>query len=112
MDIITSLSRSDLQAMPREAEAALPPKYSNAPVPIPVALVPTPTQSFREHRKMLKALVQPGIPRSATTAAAGPSPIPIPLPLPLPVGARVLMWKQDPQIGEIGIRKADLGRLP
>lgn len=50
---------------------------------------------------MLKALVQPGVPRSATTVAAGPSPIP--LPLPLPIGARVLMWKQDPQVGEIGI---------
>jgi hypothetical protein len=34
--------------------------------------------------------------------AAGPSPIP------LPIGARVLMWKQDPQVGEIGIRKAFL----
>ena len=43
---------------------------------------------------------------SATTVAAGPSPIP--LPLPLPIGARVLMWKQDPQVGEIGIRKAFL----
>jgi hypothetical protein len=108
MDITTSLSRSDLQTMTQDAEPALPPKYSNAPVPIPVAFVPTPTQSFREHRKMLKALVQPGVPRSATTVAAGPSPIPIPLPLPLPIGARVLMWKQDPQVGEIGIRKAFL----
>jgi len=108
MDITTSLSRSDLQTMTQDAEPALPPKYSNAPVPIPVAFVPTPTQSFREHRKMLKALVQPGVPRSATTVAAGPSPIPIPSPLPLPIGARVLMWKQDPQVGEIGIRKAFL----
>jgi hypothetical protein len=94
--------------MTQDDEPALPPKYSNALTPIPVAFVPTPTRSFREHRKMLKALVQPGVPRSATTVAAGPSPIPIPLPLPLPIGARVLMWKQDPQVGEIGIRKAFL----
>ena len=92
--------------MTQDAELPLPPKYSNAPAPIPVGFVPTPTRSFREHRKMLKALVQPGVPRSATTVAAGPSPIPIPLPL--PIGARVLMWKQDPQVGEIGIRKAFL----
>jgi hypothetical protein len=43
-------------------------------------------------------------------AAAGPIPIPVPIPpfpIPLP-GARVLLWKQDPSVGEIGIRKAYL----
>ena len=58
----------------------------------------------------MKALVQPGMPRSAALAA-GPSPIPIPIPIPpFPffTGARVLMWKQDPTVGEIGVRKAFL----
>src|SRR4030095_13124281 len=35
-------------------------------------------------------------------------PIPIPIPIPVLVGPRVLLWKQDPSVGEIGIRKAFL----
>src|SRR5262245_7527408 len=60
--------------------------------------VPTPTIQYRVHRKTLKATVQPGI----------PLPVPIPIPLPVLMGSRVLMWKQDPSVGEIGIRKAYL----
>ncbi len=58
---------------------------------------PTPTISYRARRKEMRAAVGPGIPR----------PTPIPLPRPLP-GARVLMWKQDPSVQEIGIRKSFL----
>jgi len=66
---------------------------------LPISFVPTPTREYREHRKAVRATREP--------AAPSPIPIPIPIPLPLP-GARVLMWKQDPSVGEIGIRKAYL----
>ncbi|MDB6151921.1 MAG: hypothetical protein JWL90_374 [Chthoniobacteraceae bacterium] len=42
--------------------------------------------------------MEPGIPAT---------PVPIPVPLPLP-GARVLMWKQDPSVPEINVRKTFL----
>jgi hypothetical protein len=64
---------------------------------IPAGFVPTPTIEYRSHRKAMRTAVGPGIPR----------PRPIPLPIPLP-GSRVLMWKQDPSVQEIGIRKAFL----
>ncbi len=64
---------------------------------IPVGFVPTPTIDYRSHRKQMHAAVGAGTPRR----------VPIPLPRPLP-GARVLMWKQDPSVQEIGIRKAFL----
>lgn len=68
------------------------------PDAVPIDFVPTPTNEYREHRKITKAASGVGTP---------PAPTPIPIPLPLP-GARVLMWKQDPTVGEIGIRKAYL----
>ncbi len=64
---------------------------------IRVTQVPTPTDEYRRHRKTMKATVQPGKPVL----------IPIPIPRPLP-GARVLIYKQDPSVGEIGIRKSYL----
>jgi hypothetical protein len=45
----------------------------------------------------MEALVEPGKPI-----------IEAPRPLPTPVGARVLIWKQDPSVTEIGIRKVYL----
>lgn len=66
---------------------------------VPVAFVPTPTDEFRRHRKLFKATVQPGTPAPA---------IRIPIPIPRRVGARALIWKQDPTVGEIGIRKVFL----
>lgn len=65
---------------------------------VPVSYVPTPTQEYRTHRKLMRAAAGVGIP---------PPALPIPIPLPLP-GARVLVFKQDPSVGEIGIRKAFL----
>ena len=41
------------------------------------------------------------------TGADG-EPAPAPVPLPFAFGARVLMWKQDPSVTEIGTRKAFL----
>ena len=68
---------------------------------LPVSLVPTPTIDYRIHRKFTKATVGAGI----------PTPVPIPpLPTPLLSGPRVLIWKQDPSVLEIGIRKAYLPR--
>ena len=68
---------------------------------IPVALVATPTIEYRTHRKTVKATMEP--------AAPLPSPIPLPIPLPLPViGSRVLIWKQDPTVAELGVRRAYL----
>jgi hypothetical protein len=68
---------------------------------VPVGFVPTPTADYRHHRKLVKA---------TTAVGAPPVPSPIPVPIPLPVGPRVLMWKQDPSVAEIGIRKAFLPR--
>jgi hypothetical protein len=68
---------------------------------VPVSFVPTPTSEYRTHRKLLKATVQPGAP------VLKPVPIPIPIPKLFP-GARVLIYKQDPSVTEIGIRKVFL----
>ena len=66
-------------------------------------LVPTPTIEYRSQRKLRRAAVAPANP---------PIPAPIP-PIPIPVlkGPRVLIWKQDPTVAEIGIRKAFLHTL-
>src|SRR5512138_1178 len=68
---------------------------------VPVGFVPTPTAEYREHRKFASATKAVGAPRV---------PSPIPIPIPVLVGPRVLMWKQDPSVAEIGIRKAFLPR--
>lgn len=65
---------------------------------IPVGFVPTPTLEYRIHRKAMKTTVTTGTPN-------GPKELLPPLPTP---GARVLMWKQDPSVAEIGIRKSFL----
>lgn len=67
--------------------------------PIPVGYVPTPTKNYRTHRKSAQLLVGSGMRK------VGPLPIP---PRPLFFGARVLIWKQDPSVAEIGTRKAFL----
>jgi hypothetical protein len=96
----------------------LSPKYTTEPIPMPIDFVPTPTQAFRQHRKVVQVVVEPGAPRiqSATlqrAVGAIPVPVPIPIPIPLPFarGSRVLIWKQDPSVGEIGVRKAFLPGL-
>jgi len=70
----------------------------------PVALVPTPTNEYRQHRKRLQALVEPGRPRPVSEA-----PIPVPSEDPAALlGTRVLIYKQDPSVSEIGVRKSFL----
>jgi hypothetical protein len=77
---------------------------------IPLSFVPTPTKEYRTYRKTVKATVQPGfpvppfpIPHPIPTPI--PTPIPIPIPIPLLPGPRVLIWKQDPTVVEIALRK-------
>lgn len=70
--------------------------------PIPVGYVPTLTENYRSHRKSAQMLAEPGMPR-----VGAPLPIPIP-PRPLFFSSRVLIWKQDPSVAEIGTRKAYL----
>ncbi|WP_229411109.1 MULTISPECIES: hypothetical protein [unclassified Massilia] len=88
------------------SEASLP-----DPVQPPIGYVPMPTAPYRQHRKAAQLLDQPGRPRlpagpgladSAEDGAPGD------VPLPYAFGARVLMWKQDPSVSEIGTRKVYL----
>jgi hypothetical protein len=70
-----------------------------------------PNAPYRQHRKAAQLLDQPGRPRPLAgpgkpdTAEDGQ---PGDVPLPYAFGARVLMWKQDPTVAEIGTRKAFL----
>ena len=66
---------------------------------LPIGYVPTPTREYRAYRKTKKSTVGAGIPTP---------PVPIRIPLPAVQGSRVLMWKQDPSVSEIGIRRAYL----
>jgi hypothetical protein len=84
----------------------------------PVGFIPMPSAPYRQHRKAAQLLDQPGRPRpvgaalssagAASADEAGPPNAPSDVPLPYAFGARVLMWKQDPSVGEIGTRKAFL----
>jgi hypothetical protein len=60
-----------------------------------------PTPSTRTYyKRQLRRARRPG--------GAAPFPLPIPIPIPQLLGPRVLEWKQDPFVAEIGIRKAFL----
>jgi hypothetical protein len=71
--------------------------------------VPTPSIEYKQHRRQVRT-VTATLPTGASAraavslqTAAADAPAVIVLP-----GARVLMWKQDPSVQEIGIRKAYL----
>jgi hypothetical protein len=68
---------------------------------IPISFVPTPTKEYRKHRKLMQSTEQPGRP-------VQPVPVPMPGPLPFRTGARAVIYKQDPSVSEIGIRKVFL----
>jgi hypothetical protein len=70
----------------------------------PVTFVPTPTAPYRKHRKTAQLIDEPGPPRPDSGDQPGTPEVP----LPYAFGARVLMWKQDPSVEEIGTRKAFL----
>ncbi len=46
--------------------------------------------------------------RTTSVGAGLPLPIPLPIPIPFFVGPRVLEWKQDPFVSELGIRRSFL----
>jgi hypothetical protein len=93
--------------MPFEGELQMNPRDTLPDDPLaertdsPVSYVPTPSAAYRQHRKAAQLLDEPGQPRGD----GEPAP---PVPLPFAFGARVLMWKQDPSVSEIGTRKAFL----
>lgn len=64
----------------------------------PVGYVPTPSAPYREHRKTAELIQQPGVPRHQRQAGTTPP----------PPGARVLIWKQDPSVTDMGTRKSYL----
>jgi hypothetical protein len=70
--------------------------------------VPVPTATWRAHRKAAQLLEQPGRPASLGPGQQHAPDIGAPEPLQFAFGARVLMWKQDPSVSEIGTRKAFL----
>jgi hypothetical protein len=81
-----------------------PEPLPGARAPSPVSALPTPSAAYRQQRKTRQLLDQPGRPRLGLAA----QPAPAPPPLPYAFGARVLMWKQDPSVSEIGTRRAFL----
>ena len=67
-------------------------------VALPVGYVPTPSAPYREHRKTAQLIQQPGVPRAPEQKT----------PSPFPPGSRVLIWKQDPSVSDLGTRKSFL----
>jgi hypothetical protein len=74
---------------------------------IPVGLVPTPTNQYRQHRKQKTAIEANGKPAHAEVPLNSPISA-APIPIPVLTGSRVLIYKQDPSVVEIGIRKVYL----
>jgi hypothetical protein len=74
------------------------------PEAIPVGLVPTPTNQYRQHRKQKTAIEANGQPTHAEVPLQSPISA-APVALPALTGSRVLIFKQDPSVAEIGIRK-------
>lgn len=66
----------------------------------PVRFVPTPSAPYRQQHRAARLLEEPDVPDPGAPPATEPPPHAI--------GARVLMWKQDPSVSEIGTRKAFL----
>lgn len=67
-------------------------------VSLPVGYVPTPSAPYRQHRKQAQLTLQPGRPRLNDISGAVLAAV--------PVGSRMLIWKQDPSVSELGMRKA------
>lgn len=68
----------------------------------PLSYVPTPSAPYRIHRKSIQLTAEPGTPKLESL------PQPATAPAAFSFGSRVLMWKQDPSVTEIGTRKAFL----
>ena len=72
-------------------------------VSLPVSYVPTPSAPYRQHRKNAQLTLQPGPPRLSEATARNLAAV--------PVGSRVLIWKQDPSVSDLGTRKTFLPGL-
>ncbi|CDG84964.1 hypothetical protein [Janthinobacterium agaricidamnosum] len=70
---------------------------------LPVSYVPTPSAPYRQHRKNVQLTLQPGMPRPNDIISKDKTVVPL--------GSRVLIWKQDPSVSELGTRKAFLPGL-
>ena len=68
----------------------------------PVSFIPTPSAPYRKHRKAAALVLEPGPPRIGLGSTPAPT---------FGQGARVLMWKQDPSVHELGTRKVFLPGL-
>ena len=66
----------------------------------PVRFVPTPSAPYRQQQRTARLLETPAADQDSPPSEAEP--------LPHAFGARVLMYKQDPSVSEIGTRKAYL----
>ncbi|WP_317202039.1 hypothetical protein [Janthinobacterium sp.] len=70
---------------------------------LPIGYVPTPSAPYRQHRKSAQLTQQPGRPRRMSETPAEQAAAPL--------GARFLIWKQDPSVNELGTRKVFLSGL-
>ncbi|RLM53010.1 hypothetical protein DVK02_15395, partial [Halobellus sp. Atlit-31R] len=94
-----------------EPGALLPDELDTPSDQPPVRFIPTPSAPYQQQHRIAQLLEQPPEPPDAPDAQSS-------LPddgelldapaLPYAFGARVLMWKQDPSVGEIGTRRAYL----
>ncbi|BDT57873.1 hypothetical protein MasN3_13670 [Massilia varians] len=91
-----------------EPGALLPDELDTSRDQPPVRFIPTPSAPYQQHR-LARLLEQPAEPSDAPKMESGPDDEQLEAPsLPHAFGARVLMWKQDPSVGEIGTRRAYL----
>jgi hypothetical protein len=77
---------------------------------LPAGLVPTPTREYNQTfdiRQLRRQSVRPALKlvRAADADEAGPAAGAAPAPQPVLFGSRALIYKQDPSVQEIGIRK-------
>ncbi|MCC2971686.1 hypothetical protein [Massilia sp. IC2-476] len=94
-----------------EPGALLPDELDTPSDQPPVRFIPTPSAPYQQQHRIARLLEQPIEPGDATTTPSGlpdDEELAEAPPLPYAFGARVLMWKQDPSVGEIGTRRAYL----
>ncbi|QOY95513.1 hypothetical protein IM543_06545 [Massilia sp. UMI-21] len=95
-----------------EPGALLPDELDTSRDQPPVRFIPTPSAPYQQQHRLARLLeqpVDPGGEQPGTGAAQLEDELQAEAPpLPHAFGARVLMWKQDPSVGEIGTRRAYL----
>ena len=96
---LLGVHKAEIVFMERITIAASAPSESVQP---PISFIPTPSASYRQHRKAAALILEPGPPR----VGLGEEPATA-----YGQGTRVLMWKQDPSVREIGARKVYLPGL-